>query len=590
MSVESVHQQSELLVMDYLRGSRCMKTMDALSRWISDKARKSSPKSHSASELFNKDVAARKTQIGRRKQSKSHRMSCVSPDVLACMSVTPTDASLPTWTPEEVAMLKKAVKSTQSITDKTERWKNVSSILGRSKRECYDKYKEIKKDRKSSSKVGDAETPRAKINNVDAPKTKSKGRSSDKKQPLDDDKGSGSTWGSARAASATVAPDRRAASKYEAVVEDDVVDDDIIDDVPSAPVKQALGRPPAVAASVGRSLTSAEVSAMRTLLFGETKKGLTSHWTAQGFPFAPMPGYGIVQHEGGPCGVMAVVQAYTLYFLFQNTTRWQEPRADELRTALTDALTHIVWQASDGSQCTMALPGAQPTIEHVRVSSSSLNSRSAAREFIASHIDEYLAPRGSGVILLVASVLLTRGLTTIAADMDAPDGATPTLVGAHDYCTQELVNLLLVGYACSNVFDGTQDLGDGLTLRGIGRQGLVGFLTLFEAYDYMVVGAFLKAPTSPIWVVCSESHYSVLFANPDAATPPASEQTIVELLYYDGLANQDEPIQLSVSPFGLAAPEKPRHDDNSLTPPLDLVIRTKWPRGTVDWHGTEPLL
>ncbi|EQC25547.1 hypothetical protein, variant [Saprolegnia diclina VS20] len=483
MSVESVHQQSELLVMDYLRGSRCMKTMDALSRWISDKARKSSPKSHSASELFNKDVAARKNSspksssvleymIGRRKQSKSHRLSCVSPDVLACMSVSPTDASLPTWTAEEVVMLKKAAKSTQSITDKTERWKNVSAVLGRSKRECYDKYKEIKRERKNLSKVGDAETPRAKNKDVEAPNSKSKGRSSDQKKPLDDDKGSGSTWGSSRAASATVAPDRRAASKYEAVVENDVVDDDIIDDAPSALVKQAVGRPLALATSIGRSLTSAEVSAMRILLFGEAKKGLTSHWTAQGFPFAPVPGYGIVQHEGGPCGVMAVVQAYTLYFLFQNTTCWQEPRADELRTALTDALTHIVWQASDGSQCTMALPGAQPTIEHVRVTSSLL-SRSAAREFISTHIDEYLASRGSGVILLVASVLLTRGLATIAADMDAPDGATPTLVGAHDYCTQELVNLLLVGYACSNVFDGTQDLGDGLTLRGIGRQGLM---------------------------------------------------------------------------------------------------------------------
>ncbi len=32
--------------------------------------------------------------------------------------------------------------------------------------------------------------------------------------------------------------------------------------------------------------------------------------------------------------------------------------------------------------------------------------------------------------------MLTRGVATIAADMDTATGVVPTLIGAHDYCTQ----------------------------------------------------------------------------------------------------------------------------------------------------------
>ena len=33
-----------------------------------------------------------------------------------------------------------------------------------------------------------------------------------------------------------------------------------------------------------------------------------------------------------------------------------------------------------------------------------------------------------------------------------------------------------------------------------------------EAFDYVHVGANLKQPLRPVWIVCSESHYSVLFS------------------------------------------------------------------------------
>ena len=71
---------------------------------------------------------------------------------------------------------------------------------------------------------------------------------------------------------------------------------------------------------------------------------------------------------------------------------------------------------------------------------------------------------------------------------------------------------MLVGRGSSNVHDGDKDMGEGLVLKGIQKKSDVGFLTLFEHYGYFQVGANLKRPHLPIWVVCSESHYSILFS------------------------------------------------------------------------------
>lgn len=74
------------------------------------------------------------------------------------------------------------------------------------------------------------------------------------------------------------------------------------------------------------------------------------------------------------------------------------------------------------------------------------------------------------------------------------------------------MNLLLCGQAVPNVFDGRMDLGGGMFLKGIPTAVEVGFLTLLESLNLCKVGQSLKHPKWPIWVVGSESHYTVLFA------------------------------------------------------------------------------
>ena len=194
------------------------------------------------------------------------------------------------------------------------------------------------------------------------------------------------------------------------------------------------------------------------------------------------------------------------------------------------------------------------------------------------------------------------------------------------------MNLLLIGRAHSNVFNGTEIVAGGggegaedLALRGIPSRAAVGFLSLFEAFGYLRVGDFYKLPSVPIWVVSSESHYSVLLAAPRGAVWPtecyepsrvaaarrrlayiepsdslavglASLRSIgsssddcrpVDLIYFDSLGRQEAVCRLTVSLSSAVRRGAPADDD---PPPIEAVIRTLWPGATVSWNGTDPIL
>ena len=101
------------------------------------------------------------------------------------------------------------------------------------------------------------------------------------------------------------------------------------------------------------------------------------------------------------------------------------------------------------------------------------------------------------------------------------------------------------------------------------------------------MGKNYKEPQFPVWVICSESHYSVLFAV-EASSADVSSKQCFDLWYYDELANQQEVIILSLDQKPSKAPPA-GPDDSQLIPPLDLVIRTKWPGTQVSWN-IDPIL
>uniref|UniRef100_U3CCL5 Ubiquitin carboxyl-terminal hydrolase MINDY n=1 Tax=Callithrix jacchus TaxID=9483 RepID=U3CCL5_CALJA len=378
-------------------------------------------------------------------------------------------------------------------------------------------------------------------------------------------------------------------------VEDELIREEVIlSPVPSVLKLQTASKP--IDLSVAKEI--------KTLLFGSTFCCFNEEWKLQSFSFSNIASlkYGIVQNKGGPCGVLAAVQGCVLQkLLFEGDSKADCARglqpSDAHRTrCLTLALADIVWRAGGRERAVVALssrtqqfsPAGKYKADGV-LETLTLYSLACYEDlvtFLQQSIHQFeVGPYGC--ILLTLSAILSRSTELIRQDFDVP---TSHLIGAHGYCTQELVNLLLTGKAVSNVFNDMVELdsGDGniTLLRGIAARSDIGFLSLFEHYNVCQVGCFLKTPRFPIWVVCSESHFSILFSLQPGLLRDWRTERLFDLYYYDGLANQQEQIRLTIDTTQTVSEDT----DNDLVPPLELCIRTKWKGASVNWNGSDPIL
>ena len=339
-------------------------------------------------------------------------------------------------------------------------------------------------------------------------------------------------------------------------------------------------------------VSAAEASSLRRVLFGPpsatNNQTFPPSWRSQSFFFSAQPSlpYGLVQKEGGPCGLIASVQAELLRHLLFSPSQADRALRDvtesDRQSALFTALSSMLWRAG-GSRRVRLVTTASLTARSVTegLTVVELDSLSSVQLCLQQHRSAFCGESGCGLLLLLFSLVLSRGLSQCSEDFDQPECS---LIGRHHYCTQEMVNLCLTGRACSNVFDGSQAMDGGVVLKGIAdSQTDCGLLSLFEHYGYIEVGAALKSPRYPIWLICSESHYTVLFAT---STRQISTRSF-ELFYYDELIQQQEEIRLTVDLTH--AEDALRSKD--LEPPLNDCIRTKWGKAArIDWNGTEPIL
>jgi hypothetical protein len=237
-------------------------------------------------------------------------------------------------------------------------------------------------------------------------------------------------------------------------------------------------------------LPPGEARALWDALWGAGGVPPASGWQ-QGLFFAgaPPPGleWGLVQASGGPCGLLAAVQGELLAHLLDarggaggggkdasapglSCLDAAPPRPGELPEALAEAVTRMLWRAAGGESggvgapaavivtCTQATDCPAPVLAGA-LAARRAGSRAELRALAAAALaGQWGAPRGWGVVLLLASLTLSRGLAGVAADMDEP--GTP-LVGAHGHCNFELVALALTGRAVTNAFDGDRRLGSG---------------------------------------------------------------------------------------------------------------------------------
>ncbi|CAD7697562.1 unnamed protein product [Ostreobium quekettii] len=337
-------------------------------------------------------------------------------------------------------------------------------------------------------------------------------------------------------------------------------------------------------------LTSEQIAAVRGILWGPG--GHPPCTWKQGFFFSSTPGlgFGLVQSQGGPCGALAAVQGHILATCYNQNgfeafgaSSWDAPCA-----LLESFLAILSFVRAGGATIIVGCPDDSTsgmTYQQLLRSATCWRVQSdiSVREVLESRMPQYMERGGWGIVLFLFSVLLTKGIKQVQSEMDDPSSC---LTGAHGYCSQELVNLLLCGQAATNVFDGNQEI-EGQLLHGITSRPRVGLLTLLEWHRYVEVGQLLKSPRLPVWVVCSESHFTVLFATTKGQSLP------LDLMYYDGLANQEAPIRLAVSQRNSGAPAVPEDRtrcEGTTPPPLECVIHTKWPNSRVTWIGSDPLL
>lgn len=65
------------------------------------------------------------------------------------------------------------------------------------------------------------------------------------------------------------------------------------------------------------------------------------------------------------------------------------------------------------------------------------------------------------------------------------------------------------------------------------------------------MGTYLKTPRFPIWVVCSENHFTVLFSCRKELISDWRAEKQFKLFHYDGMARQDDEVKLTVGKHGI---------------------------------------
>ena len=351
--------------------------------------------------------------------------------------------------------------------------------------------------------------------------------------------------------------------------------------------------------TMGRPIDLSTSRKLRELLCRD-RKTIPEHWSQQGFYFSSIIKYGLVQNNGGPCGVLSVVQARVLkQLIVENGIDFGDCgssiTSEQQQTATIESLVDTLNIIAAGGSVILGFPpdlsqkkkfgDANITLESWRQQNVGRDV-DALRGFITDNIEYYTDRNGTGLLSLVVSAVLTRGgPERVVSDMDEETGS---LIVHHQYSSQEVVNLLLIGKATSNVFDGSKQLGtppDVITMSGVDHSVPdIGFLSFRDFTGDVVVGDFYKNPPLPIFCIWNESHYTVCFSK----SPTALSSPTAEVFYYDQLGCQDEEYHLSIDSGCQIQPR----NNNELVPYMDDILRTReqWKGATVSWNGSEGLL
>ncbi|GAU98902.1 hypothetical protein RvY_09981 [Ramazzottius varieornatus] len=268
---------------------------------------------------------------------------------------------------------------------------------------------------------------------------------------------------------------------------------------------------------------------------------------SQGFTFSSAEPTALIQLHGGPCAVIAPVQAYLLknaIYTSPNSNadpRWREKNGNEVLQATFLELFSLL----DVSHFTLVLPFGNPAKRnadamvhdapenpdsferdfHLNLRIQKFSSLNQLQKFLTDH--PTLFSSSFGILRFLYSLILSKTIQKIEDDLEDP--SEPLIDAAHGHGNQPLTNLIITGRAVNNVWDDVKEFG-GLRLQGIHFRPAVGYLSLLENMRYVEVGFYLKCPQYPIWLLGSETHLSIIFALiPSLVTSEAEEAAAIRV-------------------------------------------------------------
>jgi len=288
---------------------------------------------------------------------------------------------------------------------------------------------------------------------------------------------------------------------------------------------------------------------VRTLVWGnKVKESVFKRWL-QPFVFSPSEPTALLQSAGGPCAVLAPVQAFILKQCLRDQIKdLQNLNEETVRRLLVRSLCEILGQARSPNKSIVLVRVSKEVAAALQEGEDESSSKKMRCEEVdvetfhtclivasfdtSNNLSTYLEEHYQSifetkydVLAFLYSVVLTKGPNLIISERQDMD--EPLIDPVHGHGSQSLINLLLTGVATQNVFDGVKDLC-GLELEGISSQGSVGFLSLLECLRYLEVGTNLKRPKFPVWVLGSETHLTVLFSYcGDLVKPPSERESAI---------------------------------------------------------------
>lgn len=217
-----------------------------------------------------------------------------------------------------------------------------------------------------------------------------------------------------------------------------------------------------------------------------------------GFEFSDVEPSALVQFQGGPCAVIAPVQAFLLKKILTDSTSssFQDVRylyyqgksvfnyfisqltPDKCKALLIQAICNILAKCKDSkyrivsvqrpttseetinkeeSDSNITQDNSRCSLEefHRRLSVKCVNSLEEVEKFYADHFN--VLSQQFGVLLFLYTVLLTKGIENVKSELS--DTTEPLIHNTYGYGAQGLINLMMTGCAVSHVFDNVEDVG-----------------------------------------------------------------------------------------------------------------------------------